>query len=67
MGRVYFERSVYLLYLRSLRTMQGCVLIQGNIEKCTWEGNGVHGGNVNILAVAALCTVSVSVYFVSEG
>jgi hypothetical protein len=61
------EGSAHLLHLRSLRTMWGCVLIQGNTEKYTWEGNGVHGGNVNIIAVTVLCKVSVTVYLVFQG
>jgi hypothetical protein len=37
------------------------------ITKYTWEGNEVYGGNVEIIAITEICTVSVSVYFVYEG
>jgi ribosomal 30S subunit maturation factor RimM len=54
---VYYEGSLHLQHLRSLRIIRCWVLIQGKITKVY----GIYGGNVEIIAISEFI-VSFSVY-----
>lgn len=50
---VYIQRnySLYQWHSRPLTIMRGSILIEGDIAKCTLVENGMHDGNVEIVAI----------------
>jgi hypothetical protein len=64
--RGYFEVPARLLHFRPFRIIRGYILMQGNITKYTWESLS-ECGNIEMVAVNEMCTVSLSVCTVSEG
>jgi hypothetical protein len=67
MGRVYLERSEYLLHFWQFRIMGGYVLMQGNNTTCTSGKKGRTFVNIEIIAISEICEVSISVYAAPEG
>jgi hypothetical protein len=65
-GNCSFQRFQLFVAFESIQNNMQCVLIQGKIAECTWEENGVQGGNIKVIGINEIYKVSVSVYFVSE-
>jgi hypothetical protein len=64
---VYLEGSAHLLHLGSFRIICGCILLQENIAKYTWEENVRYTVNIEIVAFSEIHKYLPSVYFESDG